>query len=227
MYTGPPLQPLLWDIVIRTRMSTHMLLADIQKAFLQIGIREQDRDAFRFLFNINGTEQNFRFTRVPFGAEASPFMLGATLQHHYDQQPTELHKTVETLRENTYVDNLMNSGDTVEEIEKFKREASDILENAKFPIHKWESDLLELESEDAVNPSKILGHPWEKTQDTLEVNVKPLEDEQPVRKRQMLSRLGGIYDPLGFISPTVVKGKSASQLRSGTLNCQNSRPKNG
>ena len=32
MYTGPPLQPLLWDIMIRTRMSTHILLADIQRA---------------------------------------------------------------------------------------------------------------------------------------------------------------------------------------------------
>ena len=101
----------------------------------------------------------------------------------------------------------MKSSDTVEELEKFKREASDIVENAKFPIHKWESDLLELENEDATNPSKILGHPWEKTQDTLEVNVKPLEDEQPVTKRKMLSRLGGIYDPLGLISPTVVEGK--------------------
>ena len=93
--------------MIRARMSTHILLADIQKAFLQIGIKEQDRDAFRFLFNINGIEQNFRFTRVPFGAEASPFMLGATLQHHYDQQPAALDETVETLRENTYVDNLI------------------------------------------------------------------------------------------------------------------------
>ena len=82
-----------------------MLLADIQKAFLQVGIKEQDRDAFRFLFNMNGTEQNFRFTRVPFGAEANPFMLGAILKHHYDQQSTELHKTVGTSRENTYADN--------------------------------------------------------------------------------------------------------------------------
>ncbi len=79
MYTGPPLQPLLWDIMIRTRTSTDILLADIQKAFLQIGIREEDRDAFRFLFNVNGVEQHLRFARVTFGVEASPFMLGATL----------------------------------------------------------------------------------------------------------------------------------------------------
>ena len=65
MYTGPPLQPLLWDILIRARMSPHLILADIQKAFLQISLKEEDRDAFRFLFNINNQEQHFRFTRVP------------------------------------------------------------------------------------------------------------------------------------------------------------------
>ena len=85
MHTGPPLQPLLWDIMIRARLSTHLLLADLQKGFLQIGIKEEDRDAFRFLFNVNGKEERLRFARVPFGAEASPFMLGATLQHPFNQ----------------------------------------------------------------------------------------------------------------------------------------------
>ena len=60
-------------------MTPDLLLADIEKAFLQIGIKGEDRDVFRFLFNINGKEEHFRFTRVPFGAEASPFILGATL----------------------------------------------------------------------------------------------------------------------------------------------------
>ena len=53
MNTGPSLQPLLWDILIRARMSSNLVLPDIQKAFLQIGVREEDRDAFWFLFNIN------------------------------------------------------------------------------------------------------------------------------------------------------------------------------
>ena len=44
MYTGLPLQPLLWDILIRACMSTHLVLADIQKAFWQIGVREEERD---------------------------------------------------------------------------------------------------------------------------------------------------------------------------------------
>ena len=86
MYTGPALQPLLWDILIRARMSPYLLLGDIQKAFLQISVNSEDRDAFRFMFNLLGKEDHLRFTRIPLGAEASPFILGAKLQYHYDQQ---------------------------------------------------------------------------------------------------------------------------------------------
>ena len=71
---SPPLQPLLWDILVRARMSPYLLIGDIEKVFLHIGLSEEDRDTFRFLFNINGREEQFRFARIPFGAEASPFM---------------------------------------------------------------------------------------------------------------------------------------------------------
>ena len=57
MYTGPSLQPLLWDIMIRSRMSENLLLGDIKKAFLQIGIKEEDRDAFQFLFTLHNMEK--------------------------------------------------------------------------------------------------------------------------------------------------------------------------
>jgi len=91
-------------------MSTHLVLGDIQKAFFQIGVREGNRDAFRFLFNINGKEQHLRFTRVPFGGESRPFLLGATLNYHYDQQKEESQETVQALRENTHRDNLIQTG---------------------------------------------------------------------------------------------------------------------
>lgn len=46
-------------------MSTDTLLGDIEKGFLQFGIKQEDKDAFRFLFKVKGQEQHFRFTRVP------------------------------------------------------------------------------------------------------------------------------------------------------------------
>ena len=56
-------------------MSPCLLLAGIQKAFLKISINVEDMDTFRFVFNLLGKEEHSRFTRIPFGAEASPFIL--------------------------------------------------------------------------------------------------------------------------------------------------------
>lgn len=139
-------------------MSTNILLGDIEKAFLQITVKEEDRDSFRFVFNVNGEEKHLRFTRVPFGVEASPFLLGATLQHHLEQQGPEFEETVRALKEDTYLDNLMQTGGVNEKLVRFKEESTVILESAKFPVHKWESNVKSLESESMPNPSKILGH---------------------------------------------------------------------
>ena len=190
MFTGPPLQPLLWDIMVRARMSTNLLLGDIEKAFLQIGVKEQDRDAVRFLFNVKGEDRHLRFMRVPFGVEASPFVLGATLQNHLQQQGTEFEDTVRALKDNTYVDNLMQMEGDQEQLVKFKKESTEILENAK---DLWR-----------VRTCRILGHTWNKEEDTLEFLAKPFAENQPVTKWTILSYLGAIYDPLGIVSPTML-----------------------
>ena len=83
--TGPPLQRLLFDILLRNRMRKHWVTGDIHKAFLQIRVHEQDLDAQRVLWYDNLTDRNiteYRFTRVIFGATSSPYILGATLQKH-------------------------------------------------------------------------------------------------------------------------------------------------
>ena len=147
---------------------------DLKKAFLQIEIKEEYRDAFPFLFNINGREEHLCFARVPFGAEARLFMLGATLQHHFNKQSQAYEEMIESLEENTYMDNLMKTGSDIRELSTFKEEAIEILQNAKFPVHKWESDVQQLDKEP--NQSKILGLMWDKRKDTLEIQVKMSEN---------------------------------------------------
>ena len=118
----------------------------MQRALLQIGIKSEDRGAFRFLFTLGRKEEHLRFLRVPFGTEASSFMLGATQLHHYDHFDTpDLAETVKMLRENTYVDNLMATGESYEGLQKFKQQSTAILQDVKFPVHEWESNLAELD----------------------------------------------------------------------------------
>jgi len=86
-----------------------------------------------------------------------PFLLGVILQHHFEQRGPEFEDAGRALEENTYVDNLMQTGDVNEKLVWFKKESTVILEAAKFPVHKWESNVKYLESESMPNSNKILG----------------------------------------------------------------------
>ena len=66
METGPNLLPNLVEILIRFRRWPIAITADIQKAFLQIAVKRQDRDAHRFLWEIDGQIRVMRLVRVPF-----------------------------------------------------------------------------------------------------------------------------------------------------------------
>ena len=102
----------------------------------------------------------------------------------------------------------MLTGSDITELncKEFKREATEILEDAKFPVHKWESNVKKLDHEP--NPTKILGHRRDKREDTIEIVPKPTKEENPVTKRQILKELSSIYDPLGILSPTMVEGNA-------------------
>ena len=101
----------------------------------------------------------------------------------------------------------MQTGGDHGKLVQFKEESAVILKSAKFPVHKWESNVQSLESECMPDPSKILEHTWNKDDDTLELSLKPFPQEQPVAKRSIFSYLGTVYDPLRIISPTMADGK--------------------
>jgi hypothetical protein len=48
--TGPSLQPLLFDILVRNRFRRYCITGDVKKAFRQIIIQRCDRDAQRLLW---------------------------------------------------------------------------------------------------------------------------------------------------------------------------------
>ena len=67
---GPPLQNRLWKVLVRGRFHAVAIAGDIRMAFLQVRIREEDRDSLRFhWFSTEHPEQvrTLRFTRALFG----------------------------------------------------------------------------------------------------------------------------------------------------------------
>ena len=82
---GPPLQNKLWGVIVRNRFHPVALAGDLKQAFLQIRIREPDRDVMRFhwLKDLVSQEvETLRFTRALFGLAISPFLLGGVIDQH-------------------------------------------------------------------------------------------------------------------------------------------------
>ncbi len=76
--------PELFGVLIRFREKPLALTGDIEKAFLQIEIAEEDLDATRLLWLKDPQDPKSEvlfiwWNRVAFGLTCSPFLLGATI----------------------------------------------------------------------------------------------------------------------------------------------------
>ncbi|XP_028394878.1 uncharacterized protein LOC114519022 [Dendronephthya gigantea] len=220
---GPPLQRKLVDILLRNRVKPVLLAGDIKQAFLQIVIKEEERDALRFLWinNLQSKEEIvYRMTRVMFGLGPSPFILGGTLNVHLEKYSQGYPACVRELKDGTYVDDINLGGDTVEETREMKEDAVKILGEGSFELHKWHSNIAELESDvqddgettyakeslgTTPSETKLLGLGWNKAEDTLIVTFPQHENE--VTKRVVLRTTARIYDPLGLASPILLTAK--------------------
>ncbi|GBN99637.1 hypothetical protein AVEN_179941-1 [Araneus ventricosus] len=93
---GPNMVELIPEIINKFRLRKFGITADIEKAFLQIGLQEDDKPFLRFLWWENGDKENtkiYQHKRVVFGISSSPFLLGATLEHHLKQVTGHLEVT--------------------------------------------------------------------------------------------------------------------------------------
>ncbi|KAK3727323.1 hypothetical protein QZH41_006278 [Actinostola sp. cb2023] len=228
LHAGPPLQNQLWSVLVRSRFHPVLITGDMRQAFLQVRVRESDRDALRFhwIADLNTRRvETFRFTRALFGLVSSPFLLGGVVQQHLEASRREHSEIVNEIQRSLYVDDLITGGSTVEEAKLIKDTATEIFDKAGFTLHKWHSNATELdpnnEQQGACETPEtyakqqlgvtqrvkgtLLGMEWNIENDTIAVKV-PSERAQPT-KRGLLARLSRIYDPLGFVSPTTLCGK--------------------
>ena len=152
LHIGPPLQPLLYDILIRFRMYPVALLGDIQQAFLQIKVDKEDRDAMRFLWPKDVTRedseiQELRFTRMIFGSGPSLFLLGATIRHHMEQYKLEDPELVDCVRKSLFVDDMACGGASTDEVSRLKQKLIERFKDGHFIMRKWKSNIPELREE--------------------------------------------------------------------------------
>ena len=180
--TGPSLQPLLFDILLKNHINYYCITGDIKKAFLQIRIHPQDRDSLRILWYedlITKQIKEYRFTRSIFGAGPSPYVLSATIRKRVGKFSSKYPETTRSLLIDTYVDDIQGGRKKPTDLDTFKTEATTIMDQEGFEFHKWHSNIEALESNDKKTEDtdtqesrtnrKLLGIFWNKVEDTLTI----------------------------------------------------------
>ncbi|XP_028410384.1 uncharacterized protein LOC114533007 [Dendronephthya gigantea] len=221
LVTGPPILNDLTAILLRFRRQKYGMTADIEKAFLNIVLNEEDRDATRFFWLSDPKDPNsafevYRFKRVLFGATSSPFILNATLDKHLKQFN---HPVAEHIREDIYVDDLVLGAQNNEEAIAFYTNARTLMSPGGFNLRSWSSNNETVKTiaagENLLNDNpkpKVLGMKWDTTDDTLLYsNNVTVSEADPTTKREVLRTSSKIYDPLGFLNPVVVNSKILMQ----------------
>ncbi|GFW00407.1 integrase catalytic domain-containing protein [Trichonephila clavipes] len=141
LFHGINLNPNILDLLISFRSNKIAVLADVEKAFLQISLAPKDRDVVRFLIDDgeNGV-QVYRFNRVLFGVNASPFLLAATIKTHIGKYMEKYPDTVRTLDHCFYVDDLVTGEDDAKSAFDLSSKAAKIMSEAGMNLRKWISN---------------------------------------------------------------------------------------
>ncbi|GFT06869.1 uncharacterized protein TNCV_3112461 [Trichonephila clavipes] len=160
----------------------------IEKAFLQIGVREQDRDFFRFMWYDRENRDHikiYHYCHVVFGVTSSPFIMGATLNQHLENARGNIDNVDKILRKSFYDDNCVTSFETEEQLQKFIVGSKKLLSSGHFNLRGWQSNILlnpekfsELDSQPDNFETMVLGLIWNLKDDYLSCNTNCQKNER-------------------------------------------------
>lgn len=224
---GPNIYNDVLDILLRFRMYKFAFSCDIIKMFRAIFVQEKQRPFLRILWRNSKSQplQCIQLKTVVYGTKCAPFLACRTVRHLANLYQQEFSKAAEIVHSECYMDDFLSGGDTIEEAQNICIQLTQLLEIGKFKLHKWstnEPKVLQHILHKDHNPSntsyeftpndtiKTLGIEWVPHWDSLSIAV-PKSKDIKLTKRNILSVLAQIYDPIGILAPTTIIAKIMMQ----------------
>ncbi|XP_058828481.1 uncharacterized protein LOC131688298 [Topomyia yanbarensis] len=228
LQVGPILQDELISIVLRFRLFHVAIVADIEKMYRQILVHPDDQPLQRIFWRFDPSEEltEYQLSTVTYGLAPSSFLAIRTLYSLADDYERDFPAAAVAIKKGFYVDDFLHGAPSVESAIQLRDEMCELLHKGGFRLRKWCSNFKEVlqdippelrttQSELQLDPDesiKTLGILWEPALDVfrLVVNVKQT-GEGPTTKRNILSTIAQLYDPLGIISPVTITAKILMQ----------------
>ena len=232
LLTGPDLLQNLVGVMMRFREERIALMADVEQMFHQVRVREDDQPALSFLWrslNRDKTPDIYQMQVVIFGAKCSPtlanFALRKTAQEHVRNDPVS-RAAARAVTRNFYMDDFLKSETCTDHAKAMQKEMTRLLRQGGFKLTKWLSsapEVMEGVKEESRSPSVVdlttlgegaeraLGCVWKPTSDMLAVKASTPSEDVPATKRGVLKRVAMVFDPMGLVTPYVLRAKHLVQ----------------
>ena len=228
---GPDLTNNLAGVLCRFRQEPIAFMCDIEAMFHQVKVNEEYRDLLRFLWwedgDLTKEPKEYRMTVHLFGATSSPGCANFALKSTANDFEEEFGASAaDFLRNDFYVDDGLKSVPFVDEAVKLIASVKQMCSKGGFRLHKFVSNskevirripeqdradgVKELDLDlDSLPLERALGVHWCVESDCFQFTI--VLQDKPCTRRGILSTVSSIFDPLGFVAPLLLDGKSILQ----------------
>lgn len=223
IHPGPSDLERIPAILLRARSRIGLIVADVEKAFLQVKLHQSQRNMLRFLWvkDLEKPASNsniivYRFCVTPFGVNASPSLLNKVIHYHIRMNGSECDPIlVQQLLSNLYVDNVIINVDLP--LTRMYTQSKSLFDSMFMNLRDFASNdpsfLSVVDEADRAKgeTQKLLGLLWDTSTDKLSINIPVSNKKEKVTKRNMLSTVCSPYDPLGLLNPLILPPRLTTQ----------------
>lgn len=223
LIVGPTIQPELFDTLLNWRKFEFAMSVDIEKMYRQIYVDSKHANFQCILWKPPGTDkiQMYKLLTVTFGTASAPFQAIRCLHEVGERIKLQKPAISKIIQTQFYVDDLLNSCETISEAIEIRNEITEILAEYGFNLRKWKAshekileNVEESERETVLNfqsTFKTLGIAWQPSIDSFLFKSNQKVENTCWTKRTVLSEIAKMFDPLGLISPVIIKAKIIMQ----------------
>lgn len=220
LLVGPTIQSDLFSLMIRSRKYNCAVTGDIEKMYRQVWVYPEDSEYQRILHRAPNSDkvENYRLKTVTFGVSSPPFLAIRTLYQIGEDIKSSDPELAEKIQNYFNVDDFFDSADNSSEAEQIIQRTTTKLAEYGFKLRKWKSNSSSVlqnipesekeESADKLSTFKTLGIQWQPSSDLfLFLPTELSDDVRKWTKRNVLSDIAKLFDPLGWLAPCVVSAK--------------------
>lgn len=219
LYTGPKLQKDIFHILINFRLLEVAMIADVRQMYRQIDLCEEHHKYQKLLWRSSEEEavQIYELTTVSFGISSSPYLALRTVHQLASDECERFPQASEVVFRDIYMDDLISSVENDVLAEELHCQLSGLFKSGGFELVKWATNSSEFSSKipEDIRANKmfefpdeflaVLGLQWFPKDDTFHFYCRM--DDKKCSKRNILSTVARIWDPLGLLAPVTIYAK--------------------